>query len=323
MPPPTVAKVEARLNAQKIGGARRSTSPNKDKNRVQKPTPKPSPRIDFSKFPAEIQQMIWTEAIQKPACHTFKLVFSQISRMNQTWEMDLHVHQINHDHSAYRQWKAMLWNGEYKLPDPSGITTPWQLDDDAQYRHAIEKSSLDQPRKPMVLKSQKAVSKLANASFQAGFRRAMIDFQLIRAFTPNGGGWREAAAIDVATDLTILEFERGVNAPALHWFEHSTGRLLIDTVRSRMKQLKRVAVQYKKSHKYAYSRGPFQCYCPSGSELDCSWYKACPVEQACFLDCFPDLKEFYYVVEVTRIKELAWKRKYKGQFCRFRLFESH
>lgn len=324
MPPPALAKVESQLNAQKIGGARRSTSPNMVKNRVQKSTPKPSPRIDFSKFPAEIQHMIWTEAIQKPACHTFRFIMRQTSRVNQTWDMDLHVQQINHDHSAYRQWKAMLWNGRYKLADPSGITEYRKRDPDALGRLLIEEMHPKRPDKPMVLKSQEAVSKLANVSFQAGFRRAMIDFQLINVWTPHGGGWREAAAIDVATDLTILDFERGVNAPALHWFEHSTGRLQIDNVRNNCRQLKRVAVHYKKTHKNATCRGPFQCYCsgPLGSDLNCHWYKACPVEQACFLDCFPELKEFYYVVEVTKTKELTWKRKYRGKFLLCRLFES-
>lgn len=289
MPPPAFGKGEARLKAQGTDGAHRSTSLNKVENRVHKPVPKPQPRIEFSKFPAEIQHMIWIEAIQKPACHTFKFVKRTISSMDGTWDMVLSTQQSNLDNSAYRRWKSILYNGRYTKVVCHNFD-PWMINASAS----------------------SAFTKLANASFQAGFQRAMIDFQPVRILTPGAGGFREAAAIDSATDLTILEFERGVNAPALHWFEHSTGRLQIDTVRDHVKHLKRVAVHYKKSHKHSGSRGPFQCYCPSGAPLDCVEYKACPMEQACFLDCFPDLKEFYYVVEVTKKNELTWKAKYRG-----------
>lgn len=299
MPPPAFAKAKARPKSKGTDGAQRSLDSffNKDDNRVHKPAPKPPPRIDFSRFPAEIQHMIWIEAIQKPACHTFKFVKRPDRRATgQGWDMELHVHQDNLDTSAYRQWKTMLFNRQYKIP----YDIEWRVN----------------------MKAQTASSKLANASFQTGFRRAMIDFQALEVYASYGGGRVEKAAIDTATDLTILEFERGVNAPALHWFEHSTGLLRIKDLRDHVRHLKRVAVHYKKSHKDSTSRGPFQCYCPSGADLDCGLYKACPVEQACFLDSFPNLEEFYYVVEVTKKKELEWKDDYRGQFSCFRLVES-
>lgn len=298
MPPPKIAKAEARLKTEATNGAQRSTLLNKVENRVHKPVPKPKPRIEFSRFPAEIQHMIWIEAIQKPACHTFKFLKRTFSSMDQTWDMFLSTHQSNLDNSAYRQWKSILYNGKYE-EKVSLYFDPWKVN----------------------VSASDAFSKLANASFQTGFRRAMIDFQPLRILNPGPGGFRNAAAIDAATDLTILEFERGVNAPALHWFEHSTGRLRINILRDHVKHLKRVAVHYKRSHKNSESRGPFQCYCPSGAPLDCGLYKACPMEQACFLDCFPDLKEFYYVVEVTKKNELTWKAEYRGEICCYCLVE--
>lgn len=270
MPPPGIAEIEARLEAEKTGGARRSMSLDKVEQPAPKPAPKPEDRIEFSRFPAEIQQMIWAEAIQKPACHTFKFQRSKEWRAMRAWYMHLWPQQSNRDTSAYRQWKSMLWNRGYG-----------------------------------------SSRKLANISFQTGFRKSMIDFQLIGLWTRNRGGWREAAAMDVATDLSILEFERGMYTPAIHWFEHSTGQMMLDYTRRQVDQLKRVAVHYKRGHKDADSPGPFQCYCPLGSQLDCLRYKACPVEQSCFLDCFANLEEFYYVVEVMK-KELAWKAAYKG-----------
>lgn len=304
MPPPAFTKNEAQLEA---GFDDNRRSPNEVKE-----------RIEFSKFPAEIQHMIWVEAFLKPACHTFKLVYRKPSDAGDPWSMSLQVLPSNQDPSAFRRWKAMLWNGQYKLPDPSGTTDRSKLDLDAYSRHSIESGNLDDDddRKPMIQKSREAVSKLANASFQAGFRRAMVAFQPIRLLVPADkrkgvDNWRDGAAIDTATDLVIIEFDRGTLSPALHWFEHSTGRMAVDDIRRDTRHLKRVAVHYKKSHKRTIGRDPFQCYCPAGTGMGCIDYKACPVEQACFLDCFANLEEFYYVVEVTKKKEVAWKTEYK------------
>lgn len=290
MPPPPFANAEARMEAQKTGGTRRPESPNKVVNRAQKPTPEPKPRIDFLKFPAEIQHMIWAEAIQKRACHTFRFVFQESHwQPYNNWSMELQPLQWHHDNSVYLKWKRLLWTWHWRNYGKAG-----------ELRGGV-------------LHSHEDDYWLANASFQTGFRRAMIDFQVLTVLVERRGIRRDAAAIDAASDLTILEFDRGVNAPALHWFEHCTGRMYIDRLRKQMSPLERVAVHYKRSHKNSKSRGPFQCYCPSGSDLDCGLYKVCPMEQACFLDCFKKLKEFYYVVEVTKKKELAWKDDYKGE----------
>ncbi|KAL1866851.1 hypothetical protein Daus18300_006554 [Diaporthe australafricana] len=176
-------------------------------------------------------------------------------------------------------------------------------------KDSIEKKKKDGSVKTNAEMSLEARSKLANGTFQAGFRRAMVQFQTICVKNP--GFYQKAAAIDVATDLVIIEHERGETAPASGWFEHSTPRMHLHSIRQRMSHFRRVAVHYKKSHTYASERGPFQCYCPAAAQLQCYQYKACPVEQACFLDCFENLEEFYYVVEVSGKREMPWYAAYR------------
>ncbi|KAK7696800.1 hypothetical protein SLS64_014202 [Diaporthe eres] len=338
MPPPAIAKIEAGQKAQKKGDARAASDPlTKVQNRVQKSKPKSNHRIEFSRFPAEIQHMIWSEAMQKPACHTFKFARPRKPTYNpRAWDhtFDLWVLPSNYDPSAYRQWKSVLWNGNYKLPleeseKPVKKLLPYQnrnrrsrverpkpekpkLEGLDLVKRNIEKANLDDADKPSIQKSKEAWSKLANASFQAGFRWSMVDLQTIFAHTATGD--RIAAAIDAATDLVILEFERGETADPSAWFEHhDDGRMVMDDIRHKTRHLKRVAVHYKKSHPDCNRRSPFQCWCPGVSLLNCETYKFCPVEQACFLDCFANIEEFYYVMEVTKKKELDWCDQYRGK----------
>lgn len=339
MPPPAIAELEIGQKAQKRGRAQGATQPlTKGQSRVQKSKSKSNGRIEFSRFPAEIQHMIWSEAMQKPACHTFKFARPRkptyYPRSENDHTFDLWVLPSNYDPSAYRQWKSMLWNGIYKLPleeseKPVKNVIPWQnpnrrprierpkpekpkLEGLDLVKRNLEKANLGDPDKPSIQKSKEAWSKLANASFQAGFRWSMVDLQTIFAHTATGN--RIAAAIDVATDLVILEFERGETADGSAWFEHhDNGRMDMDDIRHKTRHLKRVAVHYKKSHPDCGSRSPFQCWCLAGSPLNCETYKFCPVEQACFLDCFANIEEFYYVMEVTKKKELAWCDQYRGK----------
>lgn len=240
--------------------------------------------------------MIWSEAMQKPACHTFKILRPKPLPYGPSvpWTIDLVALPKLYDPSAYRQWKSILYNGR-----------------DLE-KESIKKTKDDGSLKTKAEMSYEAYSKLANGSFQAGFRSAMVDFQ--RIFVKSFGFYQNAAAIDVATDLVIIEPERGVKTPASPWFEHSTPRMLIHTIRRRMRHFKRVAVHYRKSHNDASERGPFECYCPAGAQSQCYQYKACPVEQACFLDCFENLEEFYYVVEVSRKREMPWYAAYRGKY---------
>lgn len=324
MAPPAIAKIEAGLKAHKKGDALASPqSPNK----VTKPVKKPKLEF-FSRFPTEIQQMIWSEALQKPACHTFKLVKLKDPDSADRYELDLLPLPIHIDHSAYRFWKSLLYARKYKV---SELESEKALTKDstnkpkaraARTRKAkaekpeltaadrqklkIEKRNLRDPDKYIARRSQEAFSKLANLSFQAGFRKSMINLEVVNLRNKRGD-WR-GAAVDTATDLVIFDFERGETAPPNSWFER-TG---IERVRDKLKPFKRVAVPYKKIHARANSRGPFQCWCPAGSPFNCKYYKVCPMEQACFLDCFTELEAFYYVVDATSKVESGWLAEYKG-----------
>lgn len=308
MPHPSVAMMEARLKGQQKGGAQGSASPNTAKNRVKKSKPKPKKKRMkfpmFSKLPAEIQQMIWGEAIQKPACHTFLYKRSR----NPLFDMDLCPMPAHRDPSAFRWWREMLWSDWRKFefpPMPRG--------------NLLTKTVAVKNNEEPVGQTSHKSSSLANISFQTAFRRSMVDLQNFDVLTHYKPAYANVAAIDSATDLSIFEFERGVHAPALCWFEHDNRNLNIDGldiefIRRGMGAFKRVAVHYKKSHTNASGHGPFQCCCPIATQPDCYQYKACPNEQACFLDCFPNLEQFYYVVDVSRKKEIAWKAEYKSQF---------
>lgn len=339
MPPPAMGRLEIGQKAQKKGRVQGATHPlTKVQNRVQKRKSKSNGGIQFSRFPAEIQHMIWSEAMQKPACHTFKFARPRRRPFDPVfpdkYKLELWVLPSHQDPSAYRRWKSMLWNRDYKLQlqeseKPVKKVTPSQnpnrrprierakpekpkLEGLDLVKHNLEKANLDDSDKPSIQKSTEAFSKLANVSFQAGFRRSMVDLQPLVVHTATGN-WK-AAAIDIATDLIILEFDRGETACVYSWFEHhDNGRMDMDCIRRKTRQLKRVAVHYKRSHPYCGNHSPFQCYCRTGSTLDCKRYKFCPMEQACFLDCFPNIEEFYYVVEVTKKKELAWCDQYRGQ----------
>lgn len=324
MAPPAIAKIEAGLKAQKKGDALASP---KSPNKVTKPVKKPKLEF-FSRFPTEIQQMIWSEALQKPACHTFKLVKLKDPATADRYELDLLPLPINIDHSAYRFWKSLLYVRKYKVSDvdlekaltkePSNKQKPKaakpgkpkaekpELSAADRKKLKIEKQNLRDPDKYIARRSQEAYSKLANLSFQAGFRKSMINLQAVDLRNKRGD-WR-GAAVDIATDLVIFEFERGETARPNSWFE----RAGIERVRDKLKPFKRVAVHYKKAHVKADSRGPFQCWCPAGTGFKCKYFKACPMEQACFLDCFTELEAFYYVVDATSKLESNWFDAYRG-----------
>jgi hypothetical protein len=317
MAPPAIAKIAAGLKAQKKGDA---PEPPKCPDHVTKDVQKPKMEY-FSKFPVEIQQMIWSEAMQKPACHTFRFVHKNRAHFwDYKYMYGLSLIPSNHDPSAYRYWKSLVWCTNYKLPMDDSEKKPKKRDPKAKERERpkleepdrekfnIEKVNQLNKYKPMVKKSHEAFSKLANISFDAGFQKSMVQFEPVMVDRC------EVAAMDVATDLVILEFDRGENARPNAWFEHGGGgELDIRATRIYTTQLKRVAVHYKKSHALASNRGPFQCWCPLPSGLQCEKYKACPMEQACFLDSFEEMEEFYYVVEVTKKKERAWLDEYKGK----------
>lgn len=241
---------------------------------VENPT-KFTNQTELSRFPAEIQQKVWVEAMQKPACHTFKVLQSKDDDGSGRWTVHLRSLPERSDPSAYRRWKSLLH---------------CKAKDNTLHKDKIE---------------------LKNIGFQTGFRLAMVNFQRILLKTLQG--YQLAAAIDVETDLVILEFERGKTAPQFTWFEHSTTHMGLNIVRHRMRHFKRVAIHYKAGHASADKHGPFQCYCPPPIPLNCHKYKICCSELACFLDCFENLEEFYFVVEIKGKKNRKWAAAYKSK----------
>ncbi|KAG8162261.1 hypothetical protein KVR01_008026 [Diaporthe batatas] len=347
MAPPTIARIEANRRAREkvnASGWEAPISPNKVKKPVQE---RKQPKMElFPKFPAEIQQMIWGEVVRKPSCHTFRFIQKKVDGKTR---MDIVADISSRDNSPWRYWKSLLYCRKYKQPmddsdeaakkkksSKAGGDKPKAVKPKAEKpklegldleKFKVEKKNFD-PRslKKNVQKSHEAFSKLANLSFQVGFRRSMRQPKNI--ITPPPTGIRERArgaaasdltiiefdraVIDAATDLVILEFNRGENAPPNSWFEHTgMGRLDIDAIRRNTMDLKRVAVHYKKTHAKADKRGPFQCWCHNPGRLGCYRFKACPMEQACFLDCFANLEEFYYVIEIPGRKAADWLHTYR------------
>lgn len=228
----------------------------------------------LSLLPAELQHKVWSEALQKPACHTFKVHRSKDEDPPGPWELHLHPIPKKYDTSTYRRWKSLLYT---KASDGT---------------------------------------KLKNISFQTGFRHGMVDFRRIPVKIK--GQYHPTTAIDAGTDLVILEFERGLTAPMLGWFQHSDPDVMnLTAIRNRMQHFNRVAIHYKPSHPYARGSGgpggPFSCYCPSGLGLCGAWYRACVYELACFLDCFRNLEEFYLVVEMKNKPERDWADRYQSK----------
>lgn len=250
----------------------------KNNNHGQKPASKKPDQVDedsqdpaqdegfpFPQLSAELQHMIWGEAMQKPACHTFKV---HKSRQPGPWVLNLHAIPQRYDTSAYRGWKSLLYT------------------------------------------TQGDNEKLKNISFQTGFRRAMIKFQRIEVRV--SGHDQTAAAIDVATDLVILEFERGARIPVIGWFMHwQPLKMNINTIRHDMRHFKRVAIHYKSNHQGCTLGGPFRCYCGPGLNRGCARFKVCYYELGCFLDCFPNLEEFYFVVETKGKEQKDWAKQYR------------
>lgn len=329
MAPPAIARIEAGLKGIVHGSPQTFPDPGPSTPPDEDPEPVEEPKMElFPKFPAEIQQLIWAEALAKPACHTFKFVQRKFgfhtgrnSHLN-GFAWDLAPIPSLYDPSSYRHWKSMLWCSYYKQPMDVADKKPKKkrnmgamqpkvaepiLEGPELEKLYLEKANLHNELKSAVVKSHEAFSKLAIASFQAGFRNSMVQLETVEMDTPDGV--RDAAAIDVATDLVILEFNRGENARPSAWFEHTgTGNMDIRVIRERTVQLRRVAVHWKKTHANSDKRGPFQCWCANPATLNCTSYKACPVEQACFLDCFPSLEEFYYVIEVMTVngRDVRW-----------------
>lgn len=227
---------------------------------------------DFTKLPAEIQQMIWAEHIKCLSCHHFKLArldFSGTMPTRRQWMVELSESLRHKDPSAYCQWKAFLEVGDYGL-----IET---------------------------------------------YRRMTTHMQ-IQSITLQRGGQvlthNPKARIDAPNDLVVLDFQRGLDIYDFTWFEHSMpswmSTMNVQGIQRRLQHFRKVAINYKARHIKSTQGGPFLCFC-SAPGMQCYKFKACPLELACFLDCFQNLEEFYFIVEnPKKIQDTGFTVQYKG-----------
>lgn len=129
---------------------------------------------------------------------------------------------------------------------------------------------------------------------------------------------RPAAAINAATDLVIFEFQRGLGDHQFNWFEHSNlnndlpPKIELQAIRARFSHIRKVAICYKAIHPNCFQPSPLWCTCPNSLLLSCKDFNYCPHETACFLDSFPNLEEFYVIVEQRRKAEREFASPYRS-----------
>lgn len=210
----------------------------------------------------------------------------------------------------------MIWSEVLKRPSCHHFKLR-KGDDGSNPNHWVIHLSEKRPMyDPSTYRHWKELHKLKNVSFGTAFRRCTTQIQPITLRSSKPPLYRATAAIDVPTDLIILDFDRGSTSTPFTWFEHATlgpfGTMNIRTVRSRLQHFRKVAIHWNDKQAPAAHGGPFQCYCAPGPAAFCSQLKACPLELACFLDCFQNLEEFYLVVDVRLKKQRVFAADYKG-----------
>lgn len=160
---------------------------------------------------------------------------------------------------------------------------------------------------------------LNNIGFQMAFRRFVKEVQPIALRVPIASNskykaakfYKTMAAIDKGQDLVILELDRGDSLP---WFEHTLRKRGMDSrvIRDRMSDFRRVAIHYKYSHIDCRDGGAFACLC-HGNNQPHEVYKACPLALASFLDLFPNLEQFYFVVDQKLVRHKKFAAAYRGK----------
>lgn len=239
--------------------------------------------LNMGDMPAEVQQLIWGYVIMTPACHTFKIIKFQ---PRQEWLIDLLPGATGKlDMSAYRQWKIC---------------------------HSLK-----------------------NIGCQTVFQRFTKTIQPITLKKNGKARHRQVAAIDEEQDLVILDFDRAESrCSAFSWWEHvgPIGSLQAKLVRKRLRHFRKVAIIWKDSHASCVPPAeavdavwmgiPFYCYCHITVSRLHQHYKADPNELACFLDLFPELEQFFIVVEATRAPQKSFVREFRGMHDSFHFADS-
>lgn len=232
----------------------------------------PTTSFPLGRLPAELQHMIWGYTFKRPACHTF--------RLDKRYLDDPTVDEL-----AVVPWDIVLKPHRKNLDNST-----WRL--------------------------WKDLHSLRNISFEKAFRHVTSDIRPIE-LQIDAETSRPAAAIDAATDLMIFEFKRGTECDHFAWYDHFPmlpqpvgERMEFYGIRQAFRQVKRVSIHYRAAHPSCSGVGPFLCTCPT-PVMNCKAYSCCPFEVACFLDCFPDLEEFYVIVEQRLAAEKAFAAKYR------------
>lgn len=166
----------------------------------------------------------------------------------------------------------------------------------------------------------KQLFRLENIGFQMAFRRFVHHPQpiILKGLTDKYKPCTKTAAIDEAQDLVILEMHRGQILP---WVQHShsySTAMDAELVQERFRHFRRVAIHYKSGQMDFAGGGAFLCLCEDAARRHGD-YHACPLTLACFLDVFPNLENFYFVVET----KLVWHKKFATEYRGISHITSH
>lgn len=224
------------------------------------------------------------------------------------------THTLNMD-SMPAEILEMIWREAILLPachtfkvrksDPAETEYGWSV-------HLWPKEDKD----TSAYLSWKRLLSLNNIGVQTSFRRFVKQLQPLTLRVPwtrkslqkPAMFFKAMAAIDAAQDLVILD----LCIPSLPWSEHiGSGRrgMKPKVIRDRMSHFSRVAIPYKFDQRDCGLGGDFACIC-HGVNQSHDGFNACPLAVACFLDLFPNLEHFYFVVDT----KLVWHKKFAAQY---------
>lgn len=105
------------------------------------------------------------------------------------------------------------------------------------------------------------------------------------------------------TDLVVLDFERGTEAPGYTWDGHTpmlhNRPMRILTIRENFEPIQLLGLPYmQRFEDCSHIRNPFCCRPFMHGPLHAN-LKLCPMKVAHFLDCFPNLDAVYFIIKPT------------------------
>lgn len=230
--------------------------------------------LSFESMPNEIQDMIWGEANDSQAAHTFKIIKTDAQRFG-----DLYTHQ-----------PGVRWALEF-------VQLPW---------------TRSRPTDPSAYRFWNSCLKVKtkNPTFQSHFHRTRLaKLKIIHSVHTASMKGRTRVAFVPQTDLIIIDFDRTGKHRKWHFWQHGRSSANVDRalIHGHLRDMRKVAIHYKSSHENSqHISNPLQCLCSPGRNRDfCRPYKICAAETACFMDCFPDLEEFYLIIDLGKAKRFT------------------